>query len=355
MRSAIILALIFILSTFALAENIVILPVEPENQTLLPEPETPAADAPPFEQPLPEPTPPEEEISSSIFSTILNLVLNKISVVSGELVRIRAGLFYENNSPIVGEPLRFYVGDTKVGTQNTDESGSSIVTWDSSNLRPGVYIVGVDYVGNGQLQARRAEEQLTIQPREEPAAVVNEEQLTIPAQPSPSALTGAVVEENQPSTIQEEKQCIQIPYEIQQPIMGVCTDTYPKIVCDDYPTNTSCHETTEDITHSCVTGYETITQYKEECHTTALVINEHFAIPTTAYACSAIEEGSLITVTCDSKYDGDGNGECHSGESCLQYEIEGETISQKQRNSHDEFTKSDDSFFQEENDVEVRS
>ncbi len=346
--------ILLLLSVFVLAAPIVVLP-EPENQTP-PAPENPApetiADPPAVEispQPIEEPTP-------SFFSTILRLVLDKVSILSGELVRIQAHLFYENESPIVDERLDFYVGDQKVGIEYTDETGSSVVEWNSSQLQPGVYIVGVDFPGNPSLQPARAEQPLTIRLREEPAIpisapAIEEEQATPLPQDS---LTGAAVEENQLPAIQEEKQCIQIPYEIQQPIMGTCTDTYPKIVCDDYPTNSSCRETMEDITYSCVTGYNTITQYQEECHTTAIIINNHYAIPTTAYACSAIEEGSLIIVTCDSKYDGDGNGKCTSGESCFQYEIEGETISQKKRNSQDEFTESDDSFFQEENNPEVR-
>ena len=280
-------------------------------------------------------SPEEQSPELSIFTTVLNLFLDKVSVISGELVRLRADLLYQNNSPIVSAPLDFYVGDTKVGTKQTDEDGSSVLEWDSSELPHGVYVVGVDYQGNGQAQPSHAEDQLTIQA-------------------PPVSITGAAITESQPSPIQEEKQCTTVSFEVQQPIMGSCTDTYPTTVCDDYPTNASCYETTEEVTHSCVTGYETVIKNKEECRTTALVINNHFAIPTINYACSTMEEGSIIIVTCDSKYDGDGNGECHSGESCLRYEIDGETISQTQRNSHDEFKESDGSFFQEENGLEVR-
>ena len=197
--------------------------------------------------------------------------------------------------------------------------------------------MGLNYQGNGQLQSSNAQDQLTIKPKEEL-----------------NFLTAAVVAEPSNQAVQEEQACTQIPYDIQQPIIGSCTETYPAIVCDDFPINSSCHQTMQDVTHDCVTGYQTVTQYKQECHTTALIINNHFAIPTLEYNCNAAEEGSIITVTCDSKYDGDGNGLCNSGESCLQYEIQGETISAKERNSQDEFSESDDSFHHEQSDVEVR-
>ena len=279
---------ILIVSTTVLAEDVSILPVDEQPPEVIPD------DAAAPEEPAAQP---------SIFSTILNLFLSKVSVISGELVRIQAHLSYENSSPIANEPIDFYVGDTKIATQRTGDTGSTTLEWDSSELPPGVYIVGIDYQANGQLQSSHAQEELIIQ-----------------EQPS-NFLTGAVIAEPS-AAIQEEQECIQVPYEIQQPIIGSCTETYPTIVCDDYPINSSCHEATEDVTHTCVTGYETITQYKQECHTTVLIINNYFAIPTTTYACSAIEGDDLITVTCDSKYDGDGNGVCNSGESCVQYEIE---------------------------------
>ena len=55
-----------------------------------------------------------------------------------------------------------------------------------------------------------------------------------------------------------------------------------------------------------------------------------------------------VVITCDSRFDGNNDGVCSSGESCMQYRVEKGNVQTLMKNSRDDFVASDDSFFLEE-------
>jgi len=67
--------------------------------------------------------------------------------------------------------------------------------------------------------------------------------------------------------------------------------------------------------------------------------------------CSAVGN----EVICDSKYDGNNDGICQSGESCVKFVVTQDKVERYLKNSQEEFTAEDESFFLEKLDYEVVS
>lgn len=80
------------------------------------------------------------------------------------------------------------------------------------------------------------------------------------------------------------------------------------------------------------------------CAITAYTVTGAGTMNTTGYNCSVTDNGKVY-LTCDSIYDGNGDGICTSGESCIQFGIVGTYITRKERNSQDQWVDHDDSFF----------
>ena len=124
--------------------------------------------------------------------------------------------------------------------------------------------------------------------------------------------------------------------------------------CSDPPLNESCTEHQEFLEQSCYVRTEKINKSREICKVTDYVVNDIVKISADRYTCSVSEDGKIY-ITCDSKYDGNGNGICTPGESCIQFGIVGSSVQQKFRNSQEEFVDYDASFFTQTGTVKVLS
>ena len=148
-----------------------------------------------------------------------------------------------------------------------------------------------------------------------------------------------------------------VPYatrdENKLPFFDTCTIKSIQKYCDDEPANTSCHENITYIAYRCFKGTQKVTKVKKECIINGLIINDAIKLNTKDYACSHDLEGENIIVLCDSRFDGNGDGKCSSGESCQKFVINGDKVMQLEKNSREDFIESDESFFLEKAFAEV--
>jgi hypothetical protein len=80
-----------------------------------------------------------------------------------------------------------------------------------------------------------------------------------------------------------------------------------------------------------------------DCTTTGYLTAAQAIINTTGYNCTITDDGKIY-LTCDSMYDGNGDGKCTSGESCIQFGIVGNYITRKERNSQDTWQDHDTTY-----------
>ncbi|MBI4738196.1 hypothetical protein HY772_01315 [Candidatus Woesearchaeota archaeon] len=152
--------------------------------------------------------------------------------------------------------------------------------------------------------------------------------------------------------VQKIDYCANTSWLENQTLYGNCTNERVWQVCDDAPLNLSCQWFSENYTRTCTVGYKTVAKMDSVCHTTDVIADKiKFAVEN--YGCSTQEDGTNVIVVCDSKYDGNGDGVCQSGESCLKYVVNGNTYEKFEKNSRDDFVASDKSFFVEEASAEV--
>jgi hypothetical protein len=154
------------------------------------------------------------------------------------------------------------------------------------------------------------------------------------------------------AAVQQIEECKDVFWEEERAVFGTCATEVMVKECSDPPANKSCTETRTNFSFSCETGKETIQHTQRDCVPVGYLINDQITLSTKEYACSLIDDGKVY-VTCDSRYDGNGDGICTSGESCMRFGIVGNFVTTEKRNSQDEFTESDDSFFLDEAKVEV--
>jgi len=113
--------------------------------------------------------------------------------------------------------------------------------------------------------------------------------------------------------------------------------------CEDEPFNTSCVTNTKEIEQQCVIGTESYENYekvrvqvvqksKTICNNEGYTIDiagssKKIDFVKAGYYCSL--DGNIIT--CDSVHDGNGDGICHSGETCIKFEVTSKGINKIQR------------------------
>jgi hypothetical protein len=81
----------------------------------------------------------------------------------------------------------------------------------------------------------------------------------------------------------------------------------------------------------------------KDCTTTGYLAAASTIINTTNYNCTVTDDGKVY-LTCDSMYDGNGDGVCTSGESCIQFGIVGSFVTRKERNSQDAWQEHDPTY-----------
>jgi hypothetical protein len=133
--------------------------------------------------------------------------------------------------------------------------------------------------------------------------------------------------------------CVDEKYFESVPQLGTCQHNIS--VCDEL--NTSCHNAAEN--YSCYTNSINIEKTAKKCNTKGYKISK-YNFSTEEYSCSidTTDKDSTVMV-CDSKYDGNGDGICTSGESCMKYVITKDSIASFEKNSKDEYAPADESYF----------
>ncbi|MBS3138795.1 hypothetical protein J4207_03765 [Candidatus Woesearchaeota archaeon] len=163
-----------------------------------------------------------------------------------------------------------------------------------------------------------------------------------------NGLTGAVV--GLPASVQAMVSCKNVTWTEEEVIMGTCTEINNRVSCLDAPLNLSCTTIQENFNYTCSQGKQTVTKSKQDCDTTGYVIN-NVHLNTIDYKCDVIDNSGVITATCDSVFDGNGDGVCGSGESCTRFVVDGTSVTRTEKNSGDTWVASDESYFLERADV----
>ncbi len=289
-------------------------------------------------------------VQPSIIKTVLELVLSRISILRGQLAQLTASLFYENRTPMTNKEISFYANEEKIGSDITDGQGAAKVWWNTSPFAPGTYVISAEYKGEAGIAGSSAGGNVVITEIvpavKEPA--VNETPLAIAAVAEPAAISG----------VSESKDCKTITYKREEYVYGTCARPVTHMVCSDAPANTSCTQPTFE-NYNCPTGTKMVQHSYQDCDIKGYNITsggKQVVLHTTEYACTPAQEadGSHVVI-CDSKFDGNGDGKCTSGESCQKFVIAAGAVGKYERNSQDEFTASDDSYVVDDVSVEVKS
>ena len=150
--------------------------------------------------------------------------------------------------------------------------------------------------------------------------------------------------------LEEVEDCEMLHWTETEPVYGTCTNSYDTIICDDEPFNTSCYPGEETYEYKCKTGEKEIQKSKEICKDTEMKVTlfetEEYSLEYGEWGkCSYTTESETLVITCDSKYDGNNDGICHPGESCIQFRVTGDKIQRLEKNSRLDFIEEDSTFF----------
>ncbi|MDP3698182.1 MAG: Ig-like domain-containing protein [Nanoarchaeota archaeon] len=280
----------------------------------------------------------EPVVEQPILKTIMELIMNKISVIRGQLVQLTASLFYGDGSPAMNKEVTFYAGEEKIGSDTTNGAGKAKLSWDTSPFGANVYVISAEYAGETGVEGSSAGANVVITevlPKVQ-ETTTNESMLT----------TAAVVEPAVTAPVEKIESCVTVNFEDTENVYGTCT--HEVLECGGL-NNATCATVQKE--YRCFLGQQKVQKSYQQCKTVGWQINNGQKIvklDTTNYACSTQESGSTITVICDSQYDGNGDGICKSGESCQKFVVNGTTIVRSEKNSDDQYKEADDSYFMPE-------
>lgn len=153
-------------------------------------------------------------------------------------------------------------------------------------------------------------------------------------------------------SLQEISDCNTIYWDETQDVFGICTNYYNDSICSDEPFNTSCSVTEKSNTYNCKTGTNTVQKSKEICTDKEMRLTvdkltgaETFSLEYGDWGkCTYETQGQAVVITCDSKYDGNNDGICKPGESCVQFRITKTGVQRLMKNSRYDFVEEDDTF-----------
>jgi hypothetical protein len=150
--------------------------------------------------------------------------------------------------------------------------------------------------------------------------------------------------------VKAQEVCSQKSYQTVEPVLTTCE--VEVLECDDLD-NTSCINTTQ-LRNDCQVNTRIITHVQDVCTPVGFTILDTYDLPLTDYECSIDGVEGVIVAVCDSRNDGNGDGICHPGESCMRFEFTNEGYTQEFKNSKDDFRTHDRTYFLESSLVEVR-
>jgi hypothetical protein len=175
-------------------------------------------------------------------------------------------------------------------------------------------------------------------------------------------------------SLDEIKDCHNVTWNDPKPWFGNCTRVYNETIClegeETAPDGVStffnssiekeCYLDEKETAYRCKVGEISDWQSKQVCKEKEFKLTVDDGLSEKEYSinyegwgkCSYDVEGETVVITCDSRFDGNNDGICTSGESCMQYRVTKGSIQTLMKNSRDDFVESDDSFFLEKLKVE---
>lgn len=156
-------------------------------------------------------------------------------------------------------------------------------------------------------------------------------------------------------TLDEIKDCETVFWNETENIYGTCTHEYSIRKCDDEPINNSCHIVQESKNYECITGYNTSAKSKEICKDKEMRLlagelsgGKKYRLTYGDWGkCGYLPGTDSVIITCDSKNDGNEDGICQPGESCVSFIVSKNRIERFFRNSRADFTSDDPTFYQD--------
>ena len=157
-------------------------------------------------------------------------------------------------------------------------------------------------------------------------------------------------------SLQEFSDCETIYWDETENVYSTCTNYYNVSTCSDEPFNTSCSVTENSYNYTCKTGTNTVQRSKEICTDKEMRLTVDKLTGTETFSleygdwgkCTYETQGQAVVITCDSKYDGNNDGICQPGESCVQFRITKTGVQRLMKNSRYDFVEEDDTFFLQE-------
>ncbi|MBW2974611.1 hypothetical protein KY366_02740 [Candidatus Woesearchaeota archaeon] len=279
-----------------------------------------------------------EKRRAEVVTKIEDLAVFPSNVSKGEVVNANATLLEQNNSCLADQQVGIYVDGDLVDTEMTGSFGEVTFEIGTSYLAGGEHTVQARFLGS----EASSEEEIT----EYLASYSDTETLFVLGGGSQSDIS-----------FEEIEDCRMEYWETEEPVYGTCQREHVTTICDDPPINQSCNQETEYYNYTCKTGTQIVQHSKEICTPKELRIiraDEQGKIDFEGWGkCSAQEEADSLIVVCDSKFDGNNDGICQPGESCVRFIITEDNVERSLKNSQEGFTAEDDSFFLEELDYEV--
>ena len=286
--------------------------------------------------------------TENTLNTIMRLSIIPESPKIGDTIQLSALLTTDDNTPIANENVTFFLNGENIGEKTTNNDGIAEIDIETSSMTSGSYIVSADYYGTSKYNISTT--YMTINILDNPDIV----------EPKIIASSKVITQESNPKTIAQEtipttttqtdsvisgvdkvEDCIDEKNIIQEPIQGTCSAE--QNVCDDAPKNLSCRK--EQKSYDCITGYNNKEVTTKKCKTKGYIFDNKLKFHTEGYACSITKEQNNKVMICDSIYDGNGDGICTSGETCMKYIISNGSFESYEKNSRDEFVPTDESFF----------
>ena len=142
---------------------------------------------------------------------------------------------------------------------------------------------------------------------------------------------------------------------------GTCTQKYNTTVCSDPPVNKTCHIEERQYDYICVISSKIVEKSKETCLPQKMEITIDKTVKQEKYLldygdwgkCSYSPGTDSGIIICDSNKDGNGDGVCQSGESCIAFFVSKDKIEKMYRNSGVDFEPDDVTFYQNKIDWEA--
>jgi hypothetical protein len=169
------------------------------------------------------------------------------------------------------------------------------------------------------------------------------------------------VQINNDISLEQVRDCETIYWNETEKISGNCSSTYTQTICDE-PFNVSCRHEEKSYTYACEKDANVVEKSKEVCIDKGMDVYVEKLLKENKYSldysdwgkCSYTPSDDSLVIICDSKNDGNADGMCQPGESCISFIVTKNNIVRMFKNSRNDFVESDPTFYQEKIDMEVK-